>query len=125
MAKKRLYVGNLSYSTNEDGLLAAFAEFGGENAAIVQGRGFGFVDVDEDKMQSAVDKMHGATLDGRSLIVNEARPREARPPRSGGGGYGGGGGGGYGGGGGGYSGGGGGRGGGRDGGRQGGKPRRW
>lgn len=95
--------------------MAKFADFGATNVRIVEGRGFGFVDVDEDKMQAAIDATHGTQLDGRTLTVNEARPKTERP--AGGGGYGGGGGrGGYGGGGGGRSGGGGGFGGGRGGG---------
>lgn len=106
MSKKRLFVGSLSYSTTEEGLLNAFSAYGASSARIMEGRGFGFVDVDEEKMQAAIDEKNGATLDGRTLVVNEARPKEDRP-RPSGGGYGGGGGGGYGGGGGGRSGGGG------------------
>ncbi len=114
MATKSLYVGNLSYSTTEDELKSLFEPWGPvSEARIVQGRGFGFVDVPEDKAQEAIDQTNGKEYQGRSLTVNEARPRESR----GGGGYGGGGGrggggGGYGGGGrdrGGYGGGGGGR----------------
>lgn len=109
MATKSLYVGNIPYSLTEADLLDAFAEFGASQARIVEGRGFGFIDVDEDKAEAAINAKHNSTLGGRSLTVNEARPREERPRRE----YGGGGGGGsYGGGGGGYGGGGGGRGGG-------------
>ena len=113
MALKNLYVGNLSYSTNEEELLMAFGEFQPQNAKVIPNRGFGFVEVPEELMEAAITKMDGATLGGRNLKVSEARPKEDRP-RFGGGGGGGssGGGGGYGGGGGGYSGGGGG--GGRD-----------
>jgi len=66
-------------------------------------KGFGFVEMGSDSdAQSAIEGMNGQSLGGRSLVVNEARPMESRPPRSGGGGFGGGGGGGgYGGGGGG------------------------
>src|SRR5262245_24368057 len=112
---KRLFVGNLSYDTSEADLNAAFAEWGGSGAAIptdlYSGRpkGFGFVEVADDQMRSAISAMDGRELRGRNLTVNEARPRE---DRGGGGGYGRGGGGGYGGGGrdrGGYGGGGGGR----------------
>jgi hypothetical protein len=74
-------------------------------------KGFGFVEMASDaEAQAAISGMNGQPLGGRSLVVNEARPMEPRPPRSGGGGYGGGGGGGGygGGGGGGYGGGGGG-----------------
>lgn len=124
---KSLYVGNLPYSVDEEALVQAFSEYGGTNARVIEGRGFGFIDVEDDKMDAAIEKMHNSTLGGRTLTVNEARPRENN--RGGGGyggggrsgGYGGGGGGGYGGGyggggGGGRSGGGGGRG-GRGGGR--------
>jgi len=91
---KSLYVGNLPYSTTEPDLLDYFAEFGASQARIVEGRGFGFVDVDDDKVEAAINAKHNSTLSGRTLTVNEARPREERPRRE----YGGGGGGGYGGG---------------------------
>ena len=110
MALKNLYVGNLSYSTNEEGLLMAFGEFQPQNAKIIPNRGFGFVEVPEELMEAAITKMDGATVDGRTLKVNEARPKEDRPR------FGGGGGGGYSGGGGRPGGGGGGYGGGRPGG---------
>ena len=112
MATKTLYVGNLPYSSSEDDLMNFFSAYQPSRARIVEGRGFGFVDVDADMMDSAIADKHDAELSGRKLTVNEARPRENRPS---GGGYGGGGGdrGGYGGGGdrGGYGGGGGDRGG--------------
>lgn len=107
MALKNLYVGNLSYNTNEEGLLMAFGEFQPQNAKVIPNRGFGFVEVPDELMEAAITKMDGAVLDGRNLKVNEARPKEDRPRFGGGGGgggsYGGGGGGGgsYGGGGGG------------------------
>ena len=73
-------------------------------------KGFGFVEMGSDaEAQAAINGMNGQALDGRPLVVNEARPREERPGGFGGGGRSGGGGGGYGGGGGGYGGGGGGR----------------
>lgn len=125
MASKSLYVGNLPYSTTEAGLMALFEAYGSTSARIVEGRGFGFVDVDEAQMAQAIEDKNNSQLDGRTIVVNEARPREDRGGGGGGGGYrsGGGGGGGYGGsgGGGGYGGGGGGgRGGGGRGGRSGG-----
>jgi RNA recognition motif-containing protein len=128
----KLYVGNLSYSIRDDDLQQAFAQFGGVSSAKVmmdrdtgRSKGFGFVEMSSDaEAQSAISGMNGKDLDGRALVVNEARPREERPGGFGGGGggrsggYGGGGsgGGGYGGGGGGRSGGGGYGGGGRSGG---------
>src|SRR5437764_4891865 len=100
---KRLYVGNLSWEVAEGDLEKAFEQWGGRNAAIPTDRdsgrskGFGFIEVEDDQMNSAISAMNGKSLSGRPLTVNEARPREDR----GGGGYGGGGRGGYGGGGGG------------------------
>ena len=82
MANKSLYVGNISYSSNESTLSTAFAEFGGTNVRIIEGRGFAFIDVSEDQMNAAIDAMNGKTVDGRALTVNEAKPRE----NSGGGG---------------------------------------
>jgi RNA recognition motif-containing protein len=113
----KLYVGNLAYSVRDDDLQQAFAQFGTVSSAKVmmdrdtgRSKGFGFVEMGSDaEAQSAINGMNGQALDGRALVVNEARPREERPGgfggggggRSGGGGFGGGGGGGYGGGGGG------------------------
>jgi hypothetical protein len=129
----KLYVGNLAYSVRDDSLQQAFSQFGTVASAKVmmdretgRSKGFGFVEMGSDaEAQAAINGMNGQALEGRALVVNEARPREERPGgfggggrsggggygggRSGGGGYGGGGGGGYGGGGGGGYGGGGGR----------------
>jgi len=110
----KLYVGNLSYNIRDDDLQQAFSQYGTVNSAKVmmdrdtgRSKGFGFVEMGSDpEAQAAINAMNGQALDGRAIVVNEARPREERP-----GGYRGGGGGGYGGGGGGYGGGGGGRGG--------------
>lgn len=126
----KLYVGNLPYSVRDSDLEQSFSQFGTVTSAKVmmerdtgRSKGFGFVEMGSDaEAQAAINGMNGQSLGGRSCVVNEARPMEARPPRSGGygggggGGYGGGGGGGYGGGGGGGYGGGGGGGGGRSGG---------
>lgn len=86
MALKNLYVGNLSYNTNEEGLLMAFGEFQPQNAKVIPNRGFGFVEVPDELMEAAITKMDGAVLDGRNLKVNEARPKEDRPRFGGGGG---------------------------------------
>ena len=110
----KLYVGNLPYSVRDSDLEQAFSQFGAVTSAKVmmerdtgRSKGFGFVEMGSDaEAQAAVNGMNGQPLGGRSIVVNEARPMEARPPRSGGGGYGGGGGGYGGGGGGGYGGGG-------------------
>ena len=125
----KLYVGNLPYTVRDGDLEQSFGQFGTVTSAKVmmerdtgRSKGFGFVEMGSDaEAQAAIAGMNGQPLGGRSLVVNEARPMEARPPRTGGGGGygGGGGGGGYGGGGGGgggYGGGGGGGGGRREGG---------
>lgn len=102
----KLYVGNLSYNVRDDDLQQTFAQFGTVSSAKVmmdretgRSKGFGFVEMGSDaEAQSAINGMNGQQMDGRALVVNEARPREERP-----GGFGGGGGGsrgGYGGGGG-------------------------
>ena len=119
----KLYVGNLPYSVRDSDLEQSFGQFGSVTSAKVmmerdtgRSKGFGFVEMGSDaEALAAVEGMNGAPLGGRNLVVNEARPMEPRPPRTGGfggggGGYGGGGGGGgREGGGGGYGGGGGGR----------------
>jgi len=102
----KLYVGNLPYSVRDSDLEQAFGEFGAVTSAKVmmerdtgRSKGFGFVEMgSDDEAQAAINGMNGQPLGGRNVVVNEARPMEARPPRSGGGGFGGGGGGGYGGG---------------------------
>jgi len=112
----KLYVGNLPYSVRDSDLEQSFGQFGSVTSAKVmmerdtgRSKGFGFVEMGSDaEALAAVEGMNGAPLGGRNLVVNEARPMEPRPPRTGGfggggGGYGGGGreggGGGYGGGG--------------------------
>ena len=108
---KSLYVGNLPYTTGEANLFDLFAPYGAKSCRIVEGRGFGFVDVDADKAQEAIDALHNKEFGGRRLVVNEARPK-GEGGGGGGGNRGGGGGGrsgGYGGGGGNRGGGGGGR----------------
>ena len=112
----KLYVGNLPYTVRDEDLQQSFGQFGAATSAKVmmdrdtgRSKGFGFVEMASDaEAQAAINGMSGQSLGGRSITVNEARPMEARPPRtggfgggggdrSGGGGYGGGGGGGYGG----------------------------
>lgn len=87
MATKSLYVGNLPYSTTEAHLLEYFSNFGASAARIVEGRGFGFVDIDADQADAAIEATNQKPFEGRTLVVNEARPRG-----EGGGGGGGGGG---------------------------------
>jgi RNA recognition motif-containing protein len=102
-----LYVGNLPFSTTSDDLVALFGEHGQVQRAQVvsdretgRSRGFAFVEMGEGA-EAAISALNGAQFQGRTLTVNEAKPREERPRSGGGGGYGGGGrsGGGYGGGG--------------------------
>lgn len=101
----KLYVGNLPYSVRDEDLQQSFGQFGAVTSAKVmmerdtgRSKGFGFVEMASDaEAQAAINGMNGQPLGGRSVVVNEARPMEARPPRSGG--FGGGSGGGYGGGG--------------------------
>ena len=125
---KNIYVGNLSFQTDEETLRQAFAAFGQvDNVNIVrdrdsgQPRGFAFVEMANDsEAETAMQQLNGSNLDGRNLTVNEARPKTDRGGGGGGGGrgFGGGGGGGRGG----YGGGsGGGRGGGGGGGGRGGR----
>ncbi|HEV2862589.1 MAG TPA: RNA-binding protein [Pyrinomonadaceae bacterium] len=136
----KLYVGNLSFQTSSDELQQLFSQAGTvESASVVEdretgrSRGFGFVEMaSREEGEAAINQFNGKELNGRTLTVNEARPREDRGGRGGGGGggrggFGGGGGGGRGGyggggggrgGGGGYGGGGGGRGGGGGGGNR-------
>ncbi len=88
---KRLYVGNLNYRTTEDVLTELFEEHGTViDTTIIEGKGFGFVEMETDEQATAAkDNLNEAVLDGRSIRVDEARPR---PERTGGGGGGGGGG---------------------------------
>ena len=107
MANKTLYVGNLPYSATESQITQHFSAYGATNVRIIEGRGFGFVDIDAEQLEAAIADKHNGQMDGRTLTVNEAKPRENRSSGGGGGGSYGGGGGSYGGGGGGNSGGGG------------------
>ena len=92
-----IYVGNLSYKASEEELRQAFAAYGQvssvaiiKDAATGQSRGFAFVEMpNAAEGQAAINGMNGKELNGRPLKVNEARPREERPPRRDGG-YGGG-----------------------------------
>lgn len=91
---KKIYVGNLSYSLNDQSLVDVFSEFGNvESARIVTDResgrskGFGFVEMStDDEAATAISKLNGAQLDGRAMNVSEAKPMA---PREGGGGRGG------------------------------------
>lgn len=103
----KLYVGNLSFNMGDNDLQDLFATIGPVREAMVmqdrttaRSRGFGFVSMETaEDAQKAIQELHGKNVDGRTLTVNEARPREERGGGFGGGGgqrsYGGGGGGGY------------------------------
>ena len=92
MAAMKLYVGGLAYSTTEDELKALFAELGEvASVAIIkdrdtgQSKGFGFVEMVEIKDgQNAIKELNGKEVGGRSIVVNQARPKEDRRPSGGG-----------------------------------------
>jgi len=87
--KNKMYVGNLAYETNDEGLKQLFAEFGEVTDAKVivdkfsnRSKGFGFVTMaDEASAQKAIDAMNGKEVDGRQIVVNIARPMRERPMR--------------------------------------------
>ena len=89
----KLYVGNLAYSVRDESLLQAFGQFGTVTSAKVmmdrdtgRSKGFGFVEMGSDaEAQAAINGMNGQPLEGRAVVVNEARPREERPGGFGGG----------------------------------------
>lgn len=91
---KKLYVGNLPYSVTDNELADMFSEHGTvEHAQIIidrstnQSKGFGFVEMQSDEeAQAAIDAVNGTEIGGRSVVVNEARPREDRGGGGGGGG---------------------------------------
>ena len=84
-----IYIGNLPYSITEDELREAFAQFGQVDRTNIikdkfsgRSKGFGFVEMPNDgEAQSAIDSLNDSDLNGRSIKVNQARPREERPPR--------------------------------------------
>jgi RNA recognition motif-containing protein len=85
----KLYVGNLSFQTTEGALEELFAQFGTVTEAMLvmdrmtqRPRGFGFVTMGtNEEGQRAIDALNGKNIDGRNLVVNQARPREERPAR--------------------------------------------
>ena len=87
---KNIYVGNLPFSTTDNDLREQFEKFGEvERVKVItdretgRSRGFGFVEMPDDTAGSkAIEELNGADMDGRSLKVNEARPREDRGPRN-------------------------------------------
>jgi RNA recognition motif-containing protein len=92
---KKLYVGNLPFSTTEDDLSDLFAEVGNvESVRIItdretgRSRGFGFVEMADEDAEKAINQFNGTDMNGRPLTVNEARPQTNRGGGGGGGGYG-------------------------------------
>src|ERR1700685_581871 len=89
----KLYVGNLSYNTTETQIQELFSEHGPVTSVDLimdkfsgRPRGFGFVTMEsKESAEAAIQALHGKNVDGRDLTVNEAKPREERAPRSGGG----------------------------------------
>lgn len=88
----KLYVGNLSYGTTDESLKTMFAQAGTVVSATIivdkmsgRSKGFGFVEMSsEDEAKKAVENFNGKEIDGRTIVVNEARPMTERPPRRGG-----------------------------------------
>lgn len=97
-----IYVGNLPYSATENSMRELFETYGSVTTSKIvtdkftgSSRGFGFIEMpNADEAQKAIDGLNGKDFEGRKIVVNESRPREAgsdnRPPRRDGGGYGGG-----------------------------------
>ena len=91
----KIYVGNLPYSVNDSSLSNNFSEYGNVTSAKVmmdretgRSKGFGFVEMtSEAEAQAAIAGLHGQSVDGRSIVVNMARPREERSDGGGAGGY--------------------------------------
>lgn len=89
---KKIYIGNLSRQTTEEALEAAFAAFGTvQSVSIIRdrytgdSRGFGFIEMDnQEEAAAAISGLNETQLDGRTVTVNEARPRTARPGGGGG-----------------------------------------
>ena len=84
-----IYVGNLPFQVGDDELRNAFAQYGEVTSARVvmdretgRSRGFGFVEMPDEDGRNAVSSLDGSDLSGRTIRVNEARPREDRPRRS-------------------------------------------
>jgi len=83
-----IYVGNLSFDSNEQAIRNLFEQYGTvhsvkmiEDRETGRSRGFGFVEMDADAASAAIQALNGKDLDGRALKVNEAKPRESRPPK--------------------------------------------
>ena len=84
MDKNKLFIGNVTYATPIETLVELFSQFGEVTESYKpQGKGFAFITFkDEESAKKAMEAMNGKEVDGRPLVVNEARPREERPRRS-------------------------------------------
>lgn len=84
MSSRKLYVGNLNYKTTEETLREAFSRFGEVvSANVLPGRGFGFVEMaSPEAAEAALTQMNGQDLEGRKIVVNEAKSRAERPNNS-------------------------------------------
>jgi len=78
LATKSLYVGNLPYSVTEGALRELFAEFQPEAVRLIGDKGFGFVDLPAERAADAIAQLNGREIEGRAIVVNEARPRRER-----------------------------------------------
>ena len=89
MDGSRLYVGNLTYSVNDDKLKELFSQHGEvKDVKVIEGKGFGFVEMSTpDEAEKAKEALNGTDFEGRTLKIDEARPPKKRDNRGGGGGY--------------------------------------
>ncbi len=86
----QIYVGNMSYNTSEDNLKELFGQYGEVSSVKIitdretgRAKGFGFITMDTDsEAKAAIEALHQKEFDGRTLTINEAKPREERPKRS-------------------------------------------
>lgn len=88
-----LYVGNLNYKVSEEDLKELFSAYGEVDSVSLisdkfsgRSKGFGFIEMDDQAAKDAIDQLHDTEFMDRTLVVNEARPREERSPRGGSGG---------------------------------------
>lgn len=85
----QIYVGNMSYGTTEESLTTLFSQYGEVSSVKIitdrdtgRAKGFAFVAMDDDSSaQKAIDELNGKEIDGRTLRINEAKPKEERPRR--------------------------------------------
>ncbi len=84
MQNSKLYVGNLKYSVTKEQLTELFSNYGDvKEVNIIEGKGFGFVEMNEvSEAEKAKDELNGSVLEGRTLRVDEARPRRNKPNRN-------------------------------------------